>query len=41
MRKGKEEQGKGKGTEKRKKEEGEEKMVYQIYDTPFLRITYY
>jgi hypothetical protein len=39
--KGKEEQGKGKGIEKRKKEEVEEKMVYQIYDTPFLRITYY
>lgn len=35
------EKGKGKGIEKRKRRKGKKKMVYQIYDTPFLRITYY
>jgi hypothetical protein len=43
MRKGKRERGIGerKRNRKEEKEEGKEKMVYQIYDTPFLRITYY
>jgi len=43
MRKGKRERGTGerKRNRKEEKEEGKEKMVYQMFDKPFLRITYY